>query len=52
MQYSERLLEAGILTYPGSAFAVTDAGDPYVRLALVPDLATCEAAVAAWRTIL
>jgi succinyldiaminopimelate transaminase len=52
MAYAEELLQAGILTYPGSAFAVTGAGDPYVRLALVPDLATCRAAVEAWRGIL
>jgi len=52
MAYAERLLEAGILTYPGASFAVTDAGDPYVRLALVPDVDTCRAAVKAWRTIL
>lgn len=50
--YSEHLLQAGILTYPGSAFAVTDAGDPYVRIALVPDLDTCRAAIAAWRALL
>ncbi len=50
--YAEKLLEVGILTYPGGAFAVTDAGDAYVRLALVPDLETCRAAVAAWRTLL
>ncbi len=52
MAYSERLLEAGILTYPGSAFAVTDAGEAYIRLALVPDVATCREAVRAWRWIL
>lgn len=52
MAYAQRLLEAGILAYPGSAFAVTDAGDAYVRLALVPDVETCKKAVAAWRAIL
>ena len=52
MAYSEHLLRAGILTYPGASFAVTDAGDPYIRLALVPDLATCRAAVEAWRALL
>lgn len=52
MVYSEHLLEAGILTYPGASFAVTDAGDAYVRLALVPDVETCRAAVAAWRKLL
>ncbi len=52
MVYAEKLLEAGILAYPGASFAVTDAGDAYVRLALVPDVETCREAVAAWRTIL
>lgn len=50
--YAERLLQAGILTYPGSAFAVTDAGDPYIRVALVPDVDTCREAVEAWRSLL
>ncbi|MSQ03417.1 MAG: aminotransferase class I/II-fold pyridoxal phosphate-dependent enzyme [Myxococcales bacterium] len=49
--YAERLLDAGILTNPGSAFAVTDAGDPYIRLALVPDLETCRAACQVWRGV-
>ncbi len=52
LAYAEKLLEAGILTYPGASFAVTDAGDAFVRLALVPDVETCRAAVAAWRAIL
>jgi succinyldiaminopimelate transaminase len=52
MVYAEKLLEAGILTYPGASFAVTDAGDSYIRLALVPDLETCREAVAAWRAVL
>lgn len=50
--YAEHLLDAGILTNPGSFFAVTDAGNAYVRLALVPDLAGCRAAVEAWRALL
>lgn len=50
--YADRLLGAGLLTNPGAYFAVTDAGDDYIRLALVPDLALCEEAVAAWRAIL
>ncbi|MFZ5475476.1 MAG: aminotransferase class I/II-fold pyridoxal phosphate-dependent enzyme [Myxococcota bacterium] len=50
--YAEKLLGAGILAYPGSAFAVTDAGHDYVRLALVPDVDTCRNAVEAWRAIL
>lgn len=51
-QYAERLLQVGVLSYPGSAFAITGAGDEYVRLALVPDVARCREAVAAWRGIL
>ncbi len=50
--YAERLLEAGIMTNPGSAFAVTDAGDAFVRLALVPDVETCREACAAWAALL
>lgn len=50
--YAERLLEAGIMTNPGSAFAVTDSADPYVRLALVPDVETCREACAAWEAVL
>lgn len=51
-RYAERLLDAGVLTYPGRSFAVTSAGDDYVRLALVPDVQTCERAVEAWKRIL
>ncbi len=50
--YAEKLLEVGILTHPGRAFAVTDAGDEYVRLALVPDVETCRRATDAWREVL
>lgn len=52
MTYAEHLLGAGLLTNPGAFFSVTPAGDAYVRLALVPDLPTCEAAIAAWRRLL
>lgn len=52
MSYADRLLDVGILTNPGRFFAVTDAADAFVRLALVPDLDGCRAAVDAWRTIL
>jgi len=50
--YAEKLLEVGIVANPGHAFAVTDAADAFVRLALVPDVETCRAACAAWRTLL
>jgi succinyldiaminopimelate transaminase len=51
-EYAQELLQAGILTNPGGAFAVTNSADAFVRFALVPDEATCQQAVAAWRAIL
>ena len=50
--FARRLLDAGVLTNPGSFFAVTDAGRDHVRFALVPDLDGCRAAVAAMRAVL
>ncbi len=50
--FAARLLEAGVLTNPGSFFAVTAAGRDHVRFALVPDLDGCRAAVEAMRAIL
>ena len=50
--YALHLLSAGIVANPGSAFAVTDAGSDFVRLALVPDPDACRAAIGAWRTLL
>lgn len=47
--WARELLGVGILSNPGAAFAVTDAADGYIRLALVPDEAGCHAAVDAWR---
>jgi acetylornithine aminotransferase len=44
--YALRLLEAGIVVAPGTAFG---AGEGYVRVALVPALAECDEAIEAWR---
>jgi acetylornithine aminotransferase len=46
--YALRLLEAGIVVAPGTAFG---AGEGYVRVALVPTLEECEEAIAAWTRI-
>jgi acetylornithine aminotransferase len=46
--YARRLLEEGIVVAPGTAFG---AGEGYVRVALVPTLEECEAAVAAWSRV-
>ncbi len=46
--YARRLLEEGIVVAPGPAFG---AGEGYVRVALVPTLEECEAAIAAWSRV-
>lgn len=43
------LLEHGIVVTPGSSLGVAGAGAGYVRVALVPTLEECRAAVEAWR---
>ncbi len=50
--YAESLLEAGIVVSPGSMLGLTEAGRGWVRLAMVPSLSECAAAVAAWRSLL
>jgi len=44
--YAARLAERNILVVPGTAFGAEGAG--FIRLAMVPTLPDCEAAVAAW----
>jgi acetylornithine aminotransferase len=46
--YALRLLEAGIVVAPGTAFG---AGQGYVRVALVPTLDECQAAIDCWRGV-
>jgi acetylornithine aminotransferase len=46
--YARRLLEEGIVVAPGTAFG---AGEGWVRVALVPALDACEAAVEAWSRV-
>jgi acetylornithine/N-succinyldiaminopimelate aminotransferase len=46
--YAAALLEEGIVVAPGTAFG---AGEGYVRVALVPALAECDEAIAAWRKV-
>jgi acetylornithine aminotransferase len=46
--YALRLLEAGIVVAPGTAFG---AGEGYVRVALVPTLDECQAAIDRWRSV-
>jgi acetylornithine aminotransferase len=44
--YAARLAERNILVVPGPAFGAEGAG--FIRLAMVPTLQDCQAAVAAW----
>ncbi len=46
--YALRLLEEGIVVAPGTAFG---AGEGWIRVALVPALDECEAAVEAWSRV-
>ena len=48
-EYSQKLLEHGIVTIPGSWFG--KGGDGFIRLALVPDLETCGKAIEVWRKV-
>jgi succinyldiaminopimelate transaminase len=47
--YAARLLDAGIVVSPGTAFG--PAGEGYVRAALTPTVDECRAAAAAWEQI-
>ena len=50
--YATRLLDAGIVVSPGAMLGLTPAGAGWLRLAMVPTVAECAAAVAAWRRLL
>ena len=47
--YALALVDHGIVVCPGSTLGLTGAGSGYVRVALVPDLDTCRAAVGVWK---
>jgi succinyldiaminopimelate transaminase len=49
-QYASDLAEAGIVVSPGTDFGA--AGEGFIRLALVPTLEGCRAAIEAWRKII
>jgi acetylornithine/N-succinyldiaminopimelate aminotransferase len=46
--YAGALLEEGVVVAPGTVFG---AGEGYVRVALVPALAECDAALEAWAKV-
>jgi aspartate/methionine/tyrosine aminotransferase len=47
--YATRLLDAGIVVSPGRIFGVAGGGHGFIRLAMVPTLPECAAAIRAWR---
>jgi succinyldiaminopimelate transaminase len=49
--WAHHLLSRGIVVTPGALLGITEAGAPYVRVALVPSPEECQAAVDAWRTL-
>ncbi|MFN0205797.1 MAG: aminotransferase class I/II-fold pyridoxal phosphate-dependent enzyme [Planctomycetota bacterium] len=49
VQYASRLAEGGIVVSPGTDFGA--AGEGFVRLALVPTIDGCRAAIEAWKKI-
>lgn len=51
MTYAAKLLAAGIVVSPGRLLAQTEAGNGWMRLALVPDQDTCRQAIQVWRAI-
>jgi len=50
--YATRLLDAGIVVSPGRIFGVDGGGRGYIRLAMVPTIDQCQAAIEAWRTVI
>jgi acetylornithine aminotransferase len=50
--YATRLLDAGIVVSPGRIFGVDGGGHGYIRLAMVPTISECAAAITAWRTVI
>jgi len=50
--WAERLLQAGIVVSPGGMFGSVTPGEEFIRLAMVPDLEKCRAAIAVWEQIL
>jgi acetylornithine aminotransferase len=51
VSYAAHLERAGILAVPGRMLGCTTAGHGWLRLALVPTLDGCRAAIAAWRDL-
>jgi succinyldiaminopimelate transaminase len=49
--YATLLLDAGIVVSPGRIFGVSGGGQGYIRLAMVPSISECAAAISAWRTV-
>jgi len=49
--YAQRLLDEGIVVSPGRMFGVAGAGVGYIRIAMVPTLYECKAAIAAWKNM-
>ena len=50
-EWALRLLKQGVVVSPGSMFAVTEAGNGYLRIAMVPSIEECKEAINIWKTL-
>ena len=51
-EWTDRLLSKGVVVSSGDMFALTEAGDGYLRIAMVPSLEECRRAIQIWNQLL
>jgi succinyldiaminopimelate transaminase len=49
--YAHHLCEAGIVVSPGTYFGLSDVGKGFIRIAMVPNVQDCAAAIEVWRQV-
>ena len=50
--WAGRLMDKGVVVSPGTMFAMTEAGEGYLRIAMVPGLEECRRAIEIWRRLI
>lgn len=50
-QWAGLLLEKGVVVSPGTMFAITDAGEGYLRIAMVPSIEDCQETIQIWKRL-
>jgi LL-diaminopimelate aminotransferase len=51
-EWAHLLLEEGIVVSPGTMFSITNAGDKYLRIAIVPSTEECLQAIQIWKRLI